>query len=122
MLRTLYGSVSSTRHALDGVAVVSEIIASRNPKEAASRLAGIIQAFRAEFAIVQGWTFESKLYGQNDAPPTTDEILDRVVKLMAKIKELGPLVHQVWMQPLVDIKCSDISWSDHQQRCCHSIR
>ncbi|XP_006457334.1 hypothetical protein AGABI2DRAFT_229699, partial [Agaricus bisporus var. bisporus H97] len=95
LLRTLYGSVSSTRHALDGVAVVSEIIASRNPKEAASRLAGIIQAFRAEFAIVQGWTFESKLYGQNDAPPTTDEILDRVVKLMAKIKELGPLVHQI---------------------------
>lgn len=53
-----------------------------------------MRAFRAEFAVVQGWTLESKLYAQG-APPTAGEIVDRVVKLMAKVRDLGPLVHQV---------------------------
>lgn len=110
LLRTLFGSVSSTRHILDGVAVVSEIVSSRSPKGATETLAGIIQAFRTEFvaAPVRGWAFPSNLYGQEAASPTTDGILEGVVKLMAKVRDAGPLVHQVCFYLLVDVSYSVI--------------
>lgn len=97
LLRTLYGSVSSTGRALDGVAVVSEIVASQNPKQATEKLSRIFKAFKVEFALTpaRGWTLPSSLYGQELATPTTDAILEGVGKLMVKVREISPLVHQV---------------------------
>ncbi|KAF9453639.1 thiamine biosynthetic bifunctional enzyme Thi4 [Macrolepiota fuliginosa MF-IS2] len=83
LLRTLHGCVSSSEHALDGVAVVSEIVASQTPKPATEKLARIFRAFKAEFSLTP------------TAAPTTDVILERVGKLMEKVRGLGPLVHQI---------------------------
>ncbi|KAJ8076802.1 thiamine biosynthetic bifunctional enzyme [Marasmius tenuissimus] len=88
LLRTLYGSVSRTRHALDGVAVVSEIMASTDPKEAATRLSGILQTFKSGSTIPLGFSFGQNVY-------TPDRVIEQVARLMKHMKEVNPLVHQV---------------------------
>ncbi|KAL0072650.1 thiamine biosynthetic bifunctional enzyme [Marasmius tenuissimus] len=88
LLRTLYGSVSRTRHALDGVAVVSEIMASTDPKEAATRLSGILQTFKSGSTIPLGFSFGQNVY-------TPDRVIEQVARLMKHMKEVNPLVHQI---------------------------
>ncbi|KAF9010698.1 thiamine biosynthetic bifunctional enzyme Thi4 [Cyathus striatus] len=85
LLRTLHGSVSSTNHALDGVAVVSEIVASQTPRQAAEDLAKTINAFRAELSL-------PRLINSEYTPET---ILEGVSKLMSSVRELNPLIHQI---------------------------
>lgn len=81
--RTLHGSVSVTGHALDGVAVVSEIMASTDPRGAAASLSKLVKAFKEEHA------------RPRDLAPSKNDIIDRVSELVAKIREVNPLVHQV---------------------------
>ncbi|KAF5351697.1 hypothetical protein D9756_007742 [Leucocoprinus leucothites] len=95
LLRTLHGSVSPTGHALDGVAVVSEIVASKDPKNAAANLSSILSGFRARFTSVpRGRTLASSLYGDGSVP-TNPKILEGVRTLMIEIRKAGPLVHQI---------------------------
>lgn len=86
-LRTLYGSMSRTYHSLDGIAVVSDIVASLNPREAANKLSDIFRAFN------QSRSVEHHL--QCTCPPSRNDILDGVVNLMNNIRGLNPLVHHV---------------------------
>ncbi|KXN90806.1 putative thiamine biosynthetic bifunctional enzyme [Leucoagaricus sp. SymC.cos] len=97
LLRTLFGTVSSTRHALDGIAVVSEIMASQTPKDATQKLVKIFSAFRAEFTstALKGWTFSSSLYRQGGSRPEHGRILEGVQSLMSHIRIARPLVHQI---------------------------
>ncbi|KAL1736241.1 Hydroxyethylthiazole kinase family-domain-containing protein [Schizophyllum commune] len=84
LARTLQGSVSDSGHALDGVAVVSDIMASRDPGAASAKLAGIVKAFKEGRAA--------------PAPSTSlkvDDLLDGVVRVMEVVKEINPLVHQI---------------------------
>lgn len=82
LYRTLHGSVSTTDHALDGVAVVSDIVASSEPKLASQRLKSILTQFRQNSA--------HKLQGRS-----AQDILSSVVGLMKEIRSINPLVHQI---------------------------
>lgn len=97
LLRTLHGTVSSTGHTLDGIAVVSEIISSQNPRVAAACLSKVLHSFRARFSatVPRGCVLASSLYDKNGRVSTRFQILEGVQTLMTKIREIGPLVHQV---------------------------
>ncbi|KAF8658338.1 hypothetical protein AX16_002104 [Volvariella volvacea WC 439] len=89
LLRTLHGTVSKTGHALDGVAVVSEIAASAEPHKAAERLKQVLKAFKAGPSASLGIGLASLV------PVTPGVLLDGVEKLMVEVKRLNPLVHQI---------------------------
>ncbi|KAK7472494.1 thiamine biosynthetic bifunctional enzyme [Stygiomarasmius scandens] len=88
VLRVLHGSVSETAHALDGVAVVSAIVTSTEPRHAASELAGTIRAFKQGPSAAQGLSLSANRY-------TNETIIDKVVTLMKSIRNINPLVHQI---------------------------
>ncbi|KAJ3512635.1 hypothetical protein NLJ89_g3408 [Agrocybe chaxingu] len=87
LLRTLHGCVSITGHALDGVAVVSDIVASPEPGQAASKLRSIFKQFNE--------SSRSFLAPSPSSNLTVESILDGVVKLMTEIRKVNPLVHQI---------------------------
>ncbi|KAG6902098.1 hypothetical protein C0995_004278 [Termitomyces sp. Mi166 len=85
LLRTLHGSVSKTGHALDGVAIVSEIMASRNPRQAAATLSTIFKSF----------TISLPPAISPRAPLSGQALVERVAHLMSVVREVNPLVHQI---------------------------
>ncbi|ESK97298.1 thiamine biosynthetic bifunctional [Moniliophthora roreri MCA 2997] len=87
LLRTLHGSVSRTNHALDGIAIVSEIMASKQPKEAATKLRDIIQHFRDSRSIERGLCMSDSY--------AVEQILDGIIHLFERMKVVNPLVHQI---------------------------
>lgn len=95
LLRTLHGTVSSTGHALDGIAVISEIVSSTEPRRATETLANILSAFRADFPHPPGLDtrLTSDLYVTGDLSP--EAVLEGVVQLLETIRGLNPLVHQI---------------------------
>jgi thiamine-phosphate diphosphorylase / hydroxyethylthiazole kinase len=74
--------VSLTGHALDGVAVVSDIMASLQPLVATQALSTRIRAFCRTLSSAQS------VYNKDDIKAKVGAILDRV-------KHFGPLIHQV---------------------------
>ncbi|KAF7376113.1 TMP-TENI-domain-containing protein [Mycena sanguinolenta] len=80
----LHGSTSQTEHRLDGVAVVSDIVASPNPEEAAQRLRSIFISSR----LVAGEL-------QSKSTPSRDDILMKACTIMDTTRKLSPLVHQM---------------------------
>ncbi|KAI0727988.1 Hydroxyethylthiazole kinase family-domain-containing protein [Fomitopsis betulina] len=85
-LHCLHGSVSETGHALDGLAVVSDIVASLEPKAAAGRLASIIRAFKQ--ASPSTFSFPDALY-------TPEKVKERVASLIPAVRKHSPLVQQI---------------------------
>ncbi|KAG6372408.1 Hydroxyethylthiazole kinase family-domain-containing protein [Boletus reticuloceps] len=85
VLRTLHGSVSTTGHRLDGVAVVSEIVSSREPCKSARTLKEVYRS----------WSNSTKQLGEISPPYTTEIIKDRVADLLHVVKETKPLIHQI---------------------------
>lgn len=89
VLRTLHGSVSTTGHALDGVAVVSDIVGSSDPSASARTLFDIIRAFKSSSVEVPGpSTLSTLVYNP-------EYIKASVSNLLGVTKSLRPLVHQV---------------------------
>ncbi|KAF8135557.1 Hydroxyethylthiazole kinase family-domain-containing protein [Boletus edulis] len=85
VLRTLHGSVSTTGHRLDGVAVVSEIVSSREPSKSARKLKEVYRS----------WSNSTQQLGEICPSYTTDMIKDRVADLLRVVKETKPLIHQI---------------------------
>ncbi|EIW63083.1 Hydroxyethylthiazole kinase [Trametes versicolor FP-101664 SS1] len=84
-LHLLHGSVTPAGRALDGVAVVSDIVASTDPLTAAKRIATIVQAFKAAPAP----TFSlSSSYA-------ADAFTKGVGELLSAVRSHSPLVHQI---------------------------
>ncbi|KJA27567.1 hypothetical protein HYPSUDRAFT_62643 [Hypholoma sublateritium FD-334 SS-4] len=88
LLRTLHGAVSVSNRALDGVAVVSDIVASPEPKQAAERLRIIISRFQAYYSTHPNGLHTSQLL-------TSESILDSVGRLITELRNRSPLVHQI---------------------------
>ncbi|KAF8639513.1 hypothetical protein AX17_001418 [Amanita inopinata Kibby_2008] len=86
LLRTLHGSVSHTNRTLDGVAVVSEIMASKEPHDVAARLVQVVKGFKSEFEA-------SRL--RSRPPLSSKEIIDGVCRLMEDVRVKNPLIHQI---------------------------
>ena len=85
-LHCIHGAVSAYGRSLDGLAVVSDIVASRDPYNAAKRIATIVQAFKA-----------NPLPCFSTFPPSyaSDGIKHKVGELLSAVKKFSPLVHQV---------------------------
>ncbi|KAJ7462252.1 thiamine biosynthetic bifunctional enzyme Thi4 [Mycena galericulata] len=83
--RLMHGSVSPTNHGLDGVAVVSEIVASPDPKKATQLLRSIFMACK-KTAIKTS---------DKNTRRSREEILDKAVTIMDGVRNLNPLVHQM---------------------------
>ena len=93
LLRTLHGSVSSTNHALDGVAIVSDIVAAPDPEAASKRIQTIFSNFHANFLHnPAGLAIGSQ---QVAGMPSADSVLSNVANFMREIRERNPLIHQV---------------------------
>ncbi|KAG6828811.1 hypothetical protein H0H92_006693 [Tricholoma furcatifolium] len=87
VVRLLHGSVSKTGHALDGVAVISEIVAAANPRQPAEFLNNTMKAFKAHL---------SSHSPERSLRPSLEETLVRqVAQLMTVVREVNPLVHQI---------------------------
>ncbi|KAG1742928.1 Hydroxyethylthiazole kinase family-domain-containing protein [Suillus lakei] len=85
VLRTLHGSVSTSGHRLDGIAVVSDIVASSEPRSAAQRLRASLDAWVHHFDV------------QSRVPQvySVETIKNGVVELMQVIRDKSPLIHQI---------------------------
>ncbi|KAJ6499336.1 thiamine biosynthetic bifunctional enzyme Thi4 [Mycena sanguinolenta] len=84
LVHLMHGSTSQTEHRLDGVAVVSDIVASSDPEKAAQRL-------KSSF-------ISSRLVASESIPRLTssrDDILTKACTIMDAIRTLNPLVHQM---------------------------
>lgn len=92
LLRTLHGCASPTGHALDGVAVVSDIVASSEPQAAARRLAQMFRAWAA--AASRGPTAFLITPGQK-AHYTPEAIAAAAAALLDGVRRVRPLVHQI---------------------------
>ncbi|KAF7361925.1 TMP-TENI-domain-containing protein [Mycena venus] len=84
----LHGSISRTEHWLDGVAVVSDIVASPDPERAARRLKSILDAGRKAATA----SAESL---KNTSISSRDDILNTALTIMDTVRSLNPLVHQM---------------------------
>lgn len=83
-IRTLFGSITTSGKSLDGLAVVSDIFASREPLIAARRLKDAVIRFKASRA-----RFSSP--GNYAAEPLKKSIGEA----LRCVRESSPLVHQV---------------------------
>ncbi|KAF8629428.1 hypothetical protein AX15_003475 [Amanita polypyramis BW_CC] len=90
LLRTLYGSVSRTGHALDGVAVVSEIMASLVPAQAGRTMKSILSEFE------EGRQLNLSVSSQGLwANPVSESIIEGVCTLLEEVRKSNPLIHQI---------------------------
>ena len=109
-VRTLFGSLTRSGKSLDGLAVVSDIVASREPLAAAQQLKDIITRFkssRTRFSSLDAYT---------------TELLKRSVgEALRRVRELSPLVHQVRLKTLHDPNYLLMIKKDHERSCDHTI-
>ncbi|PPQ78127.1 hypothetical protein CVT25_015652 [Psilocybe cyanescens] len=89
LLRTLHGCVSLKNRALDGVAVVSDIMASPDPRCASRKLKDILVNFQRHHKF-----YCLRHRGRSDVV-TVDSVVSGVTQLMNEIKNARPLVHQI---------------------------
>ena len=92
VLRTLHSCASPTGHSLHGVAVVSDIMASPDPRAAASRLA---QTFRAWAAASSPGPVAFLVTPKEKAQYTRKGIASAAAALVNTVRRFRPLVHQV---------------------------
>ncbi|KAH9935372.1 Hydroxyethylthiazole kinase [Fomitopsis serialis] len=85
-LHCLHGSVSVTGSALDGLAVVSDIVASPEPKVAAEKLASIVRAFKGYSP--SSFSLPSPRY-------TPEFVKTQAAALVSAVRKHSPLVHQI---------------------------
>ncbi|KAI0674972.1 Hydroxyethylthiazole kinase [Trametes maxima] len=85
-LHCLHGSVSSSGRPLDGLAVVSDIVASPDPLNAARRIATIVKAFKA---------VPLPTFSLSPSTYAVDAFKHGTGQLLLAVKKFSPLVHQI---------------------------
>ncbi|GJJ06485.1 hypothetical protein Clacol_000677 [Clathrus columnatus] len=87
-LRALHGAIAPSDYRyLDGLAVVSEVVASPKPFETARELSHIIKSFKS-FKLPPVFSFHS-------AKCSVDSFVSKAGKLLESVRALSPLVHQL---------------------------
>jgi len=96
----LHGSISPvSRKGLDGIALISDIMASTRPKAAAEGLRRVVDSFKR----VRGARLDREavfLTGRSDRRRTIERVLETVTTLMVTVRTKTPLIHQVKLSPL----------------------
>ncbi|ETW81065.1 hypothetical protein HETIRDRAFT_452502 [Heterobasidion irregulare TC 32-1] len=90
IIRTLHGSATASGYALDGVAVVSDVVASQDPRAAAQRL---LQLFSSWAKASRGPTSFSLLSPQGSY--TSESVVKEAASLLESVRQIKPLVHQI---------------------------
>ena len=91
IIRTLHGSVAPNGKTLDGVAVISEIVSSRNPFIVSQNLSRSVRSFTERAhprRIFAPWVMK-------DDPSGSTGIEHRAAHLITHVRRLTPLVHQI---------------------------
>lgn len=84
--------MSGTHHALDGVAVVSDIYRSTEPKAAAEKLATIVRAFKSARAAS---AIPGTLAIRRSEDYSKEFVVEKSAALLDVVRKMSPLVHQV---------------------------
>lgn len=119
LLRTMHGAVSVSGRGLDGVAVVSAIMGSTEPAEAARALSHTMKAFNTSYSL---------LSEPSSIKFSTESIMQRAAHLLTLLRKYGPVVHQASLNFCLEISAFELSdliytlLSDHQQCCDEPIR
>ncbi|KAH8083795.1 Hydroxyethylthiazole kinase [Cristinia sonorae] len=92
-LHLLHGSVSKSGRALDGVAVVSDIVASTDPRAASARISSTVNAFKTRQQ-PSGHQF-SMTNPVTERPHNPETLKELVGETLTFIKKFSPLVHQI---------------------------
>ncbi|KAF8308389.1 Hydroxyethylthiazole kinase [Clavulina sp. PMI_390] len=91
LIRTLHGSVSPlTNKALDGVAIISEIVASQDPFTVSQSLSRTVRSFVERpfpHLVLAPWSLEGEAAAGN--------IQMRAAQMISHVRRLTPLVHQI---------------------------
>ncbi|OSX66223.1 hypothetical protein POSPLADRAFT_1132039 [Postia placenta MAD-698-R-SB12] len=85
-LQCLYGAVRPSGLGLDGLAVVSDIVASHEPEAAARKLATVVHAFKSTIP---------HIFSLSQHPYTSQYIKENAAQLFPAIRRHGPLVQQI---------------------------
>jgi hypothetical protein len=103
----LHATLSPTYlSSLSGIAVISDIISSPDPRLAASRLKACIEDYRQ---VRQSPHADRSVWGRGLQTKGRDIWLDAVVGVMKLVKERKPLAHQVRLARYqVDMVCGEI--------------
>ena len=72
---------------MDGVAVVSDIVASTDPLSAAKKIANIVNAFKA--------SANAPVFSLSPSPYVVDTFKQGAGVFLSAVKKFSPLVHQV---------------------------
>ena len=86
VVRTLHGAVSVNGKGLDGVAVVSAIMGSTEPAEAARALSSVTKDFKSTISYVSR---------APSASSNSDFFIHQAASLLSSLRNHSPLVHQV---------------------------
>lgn len=93
-LHCLHGTVSSSGHSLDGLAVVSDIVGSPEPRDVAQQFVQTIRAFKSSPTAISASLSSQDQY-------TSKGLKHDVGALLTKIREASPMIHQVRSFPHV---------------------
>ncbi len=93
LLRTLHAGVTSSGRALDGIAVISEIVSNTEPKTAAKSLQDHLRTFMNRPHPTQ--LFPPWNLPLADLPTVDADFSRRGGQLISKTRSLTPLVHQI---------------------------
>lgn len=111
----LHASIApESRNHLDGIAVISDIVSSRDPQSSSRRLRDIVDSFKRarkakDHAVA---TFSPTWKVQRRA----EELAEGIIQLMEVVKRETPLVHQVCPNGVLAPQFTAADISDHQQR------
>ncbi|KIJ49441.1 hypothetical protein M422DRAFT_204743 [Sphaerobolus stellatus SS14] len=90
-LRALHGAVAPSNYrALDGIAVISDIVASNQPREAAAKLASIVKDFKT-LRTPPIFSFQS----DSISNLTSRSLIQEAANFLDVIRKNTPLVHQI---------------------------
>lgn len=115
----LHASISpNSRNHLAGIAIISDIVGSRQPKEAAQGLRKVVNSFKRAR---EGLGHPEAIFPlSNPTKRDREELLKSIGELMRIVKAKTPLIHQVSravFSPYDSRKISSANeWLDYQQR------
>ena len=114
LTRVLHGCSSARGLGLDGVAIVSEIMAVQDPCAAAERLAAIYRAWRTVPRIPTSFS-----NAELSLSPTS--LIEHAGQLLEGARAVKPLVHQVNSLPAPSQSSNSARLADNERGCQDTV-
>ncbi|WVR07680.1 hydroxyethylthiazole kinase [Kwoniella sp. DSM 27419] len=96
LAQLLHGSIApNSRNHLAGIAIISDIVASQTPREAAADLRKVVDSFKRSRAALIDEPGVFGGLGSKRGELQTHAVVDRVKRLMGVVRAETPLIHQM---------------------------